>query len=82
MSAFAVILLVIGCVLLGLAIHRERPVAREAWPPISDEEFLRRCSPGVRPEVALGVRRIVSEQLGVDYDRIYPEHYFVRDLGC
>ena len=28
------------------------------------------------------VRRIVSEQLGVDYDRVYPEQRFVEDLGC
>ena len=49
---------------------------------ISDEEFLRRCSPGTSKEVALKVRRIVSEQLGVPYEKIHPEHRFVEDLGA
>ena len=54
----------------------------DRWPPISDNEFIGRCSPGVDRERALKVRRIISEQLGVDYDRIYPEQSFVEDLGC
>lgn len=54
----------------------------EKWPPISDDEFIRRCPPGVDRERALKVRRIISEQLGVDYDRVYPEQRFVEDLGC
>jgi len=49
---------------------------------ISDEEFLRRCTPGTSKEVALKVRRIVSEQLGVPYENIHPEHRFVEDLGA
>ena len=55
---------------------------KDRWPPISEDEFIRRCSPGVNRERALKVRRIISEQLGVDYDRIYPEQRFVQDLGC
>ncbi len=54
----------------------------EKWPPISEDEFIRRCSPGVDRERALKVRRIIADQLGVDYDRIYPEQRFVEDLGC
>ena len=49
---------------------------------IPDEEFLRRCSPGTSKEVALKVRRIVSEQLGVPYEKIHPEHRLVEDLGA
>ncbi len=45
--------------------------SKEKWPPISEDEFIRRCSPGVDRERALKVRRIISEQLGVDYDRVY-----------
>ncbi len=56
--------------------------SKEKWPPISEDEFIRRCSPGVDRERALKVRRIISEQLGVDYDRVYPEQRFVEDLGC
>ena len=49
---------------------------------ISDVEFVRRCSPGTSKEVALKVRRIVSEQLGVPYEKIHPEHRLVEDLGA
>lgn len=56
--------------------------SKDKWPPISEDEFIRRCSPGVDRERALKVRRIISEQLGVDYDRVYPEQRFVEDLGC
>lgn len=55
---------------------------KEKWPPISEDEFIRRCSPGGNRERALKVRRIISEQLGIDYDRVYPEQEFVKDLGC
>ncbi|MCC9629387.1 hypothetical protein LOC68_13375 [Blastopirellula sp. JC732] len=50
--------------------------------PISEDEFIRRCGPGVNRERGLKVRRIVSQQLGVDYDRVYPEQRFVEDLGA
>jgi hypothetical protein len=52
------------------------------WPPIDDDEFLRRCPPETNHEIALKVRKIVSEQTGVDYHRIYPEQKFVDDLFC
>lgn len=52
------------------------------WPPITEDEFIRRCPPGVDRERALKVRRIIAEQLGVDYERVYPEQRFVEDLGC
>lgn len=54
----------------------------QEWPPISEDEFIRRCSPGVDRERALRVRKIISTQWGIDYDRIYPEQNFVDDLGC
>lgn len=56
--------------------------SKDKWPPITEDEFIQRCSPGVDRERALKVRRIISEQLGVDYDRVYPEQRFVEDLGC
>lgn len=55
---------------------------KKRFPPIDDDEFIRRCRPGVNRDVALRVRRIISEQLGVEYERIYPESSFVNDLGC
>ncbi len=56
------------------------------WPPISDDEFMRRYEAMVGRsadrDIALRVRKIISEQLGVDYERVYPEQKFVDDLGC
>jgi hypothetical protein len=47
--------------------RRVRLAFEERFPPISDAELLARCAPGTRPDVALKVRRIVSDALGVDY---------------
>lgn len=72
-------------VLVGVVLLRStlRTIpSKDRWPPISDDEFIRCCSPGVNRERALKVRRIISEQLGVDYERVYPEQRFVEDLGC
>lgn len=52
------------------------------FPPISDDEFLARCTLGTRPEVALKVRRIVAHSLAVPYEQIYPSTRFVDDLGA
>ncbi len=53
----------------------------EKWPPISEDEFMRRCPPGTNRERALKVRRIISDQLGIEYERVYPEQRFVDDIG-
>jgi len=52
------------------------------YPPISDDEFMAKCDPGTSRDVALGVRRVISESLGVPYESIYPEHRLVEDLGA
>ena len=49
--------------------------------PISDEEFLALCTPGVNPGVALKVRRIVADNLGVNYETLRPSTSFSEDLG-
>ena len=54
----------------------------EEWPSIDEDEFVRRCPPGVRRETALKVRKVISESLDVPYDQIYPEHSLIDDLGC
>lgn len=54
----------------------------DRFPPISDEEFMRRCSPGTDPAVALKVRRIIATHLAIDYDRIHPSMRFVDDLAA
>ena len=52
------------------------------WPPISEDEFMDRLPPGTDRSVALRTRLIIAEQLGVEYDQVYPEQNFVNDLGC
>lgn len=76
-------LFLIGALVYGFMLWRDRhfqwlfpaPTA-----PMSDEEFIAACGPGTDPEVALGVRRIVSEKLSIPYEEIYPSHRFIEDL--
>jgi hypothetical protein len=76
-----VVLVFLGAMIVILQ-KRETAKFDERFPPIDDDEFVRRCSPGVNRDIALRVRRIVSEQLGIEYERIYPEQKFVDDLYC
>ena len=80
----AMILLIVGLlILVGIVVTKhQHDLFAERFPPISDAEFVIRCGPGTNPDIALSVRRIVSEQLGVEYDRIHPSCRFVEDLGC
>lgn len=79
-------IIIVSVIFIALVVAVCSPGLRrpplDKWPPISEDEFIRRCSPGVDRERALKVRRIVAEQLGVDYDRVYPEQRFVEDLGA
>lgn len=80
------VFMLVAIVVIGIAIAiacHSYSVARfnERFPPIDDDEFLRRCRPGTSRDVALRVRRIVSEQLGIEYARVYPEQKFVEDLS-
>jgi len=72
----------IGGALLRLFEACDCEPFKDRWPPIDDDEFMRRCPPGTRREVAIRVRAIVAKQLGVEYERVYPEQNFVKDLGC
>jgi hypothetical protein len=76
----AVILVIFGC--CAVMAKRRQESFKERFPPISDAEFLARCRPGTNPAVALRVRRIVADSLGVEYERIYPSSRFVEDLGA
>ena len=76
---FAILFLVLlACILLPK--NRVSQQFLRKWPPISDDEFVRRCQPGTPREIALRVRLIVSRQLGIPYENIYPEQHFVKDL--
>jgi len=79
--AFVVIIVVLVCACC-IWERRRRADFERRFPPISDAEFMQRCLPGTSPAVALKVRRIVADQLGVEYERIYPSSSFVNDLRC
>lgn len=84
MALWIIQLAIIGIVFVVVTLMtlRESEKFNETWPPIDDDEFLRRCPPGTDRQTALKVRRIVSEQLAVEYNQIYPEQRFVDDLDC
>lgn len=81
-----IIAVIVGCWLLGKFLERleigANVLKSSVADPISDDEFMRRCKPGTSREVALKVRRIVSDQLGIPYESVYPEHRLVEDLGA
>jgi hypothetical protein len=84
LETVAIIVVVFGAVIFVVAAWRE-DTAEQAefegrFPPITDEEFVARCEPGCDPVVAIKVRRIVSEQLNVEYARIHPSSRFIEDL--
>ena len=74
--------LLIAALLCAILDRRERLAFKERFPPISDAEFVARCRPGTRAEVALKVRATLADALGVDYERIYPSSRLMADLGA
>jgi hypothetical protein len=70
---------VVLCVIVAMGRQAD---FEERFPPISDAEFMARCTPGTRPEVALKVRRIVAKHLAVEYERVHPSLNFIEDLGA
>jgi hypothetical protein len=78
-AGFVFLLFLYGCF---MAAKKHREAFEERFPPISDAEFVARCTAGTNPKVALKVRRIVADYLGVEYDRVYPSSRFVEDLGA
>lgn len=72
----------VALVLCAVALKRKREAFDQRFPPISEAEYLALCAPGTDPQVALAVRRILSEALCVDYQRIYPSSRLIEDLGA
>jgi hypothetical protein len=81
-SVLCVSVLALAVLFLIMMARRQRQAFNQRFPPISDAQFLARCTPGTNPHVALKVRRIVAENLGVEYERIYPSTRFDEDLGA
>ncbi len=71
---------VILAMLIRTSIRHDMESFDTRFPPISDDEFVARCGPGTDRDVALKVRRIVSDQLSLPYDQIHPSASFVDDL--
>ena len=78
-GVFVLVLIFVACIIFE---RRRQRIFKEKFPPISDEEFMARCRPETRPEVALKVRRILADALNVEYERIYPESRLMQDLGA
>lgn len=57
-------------------LHVQHKKVREKYGhlfPITDEEFVAACSPGVDPETALRVRDTIVDTLGVPAGMIHPD---------
>ena len=76
------IVIAVGLAVIAIFAFVESKKWYEKWPAISDDEFVSRCPSGTNRETALRVREIISEQTGVEYEHIYPEQSFVKDLNC
>ena len=72
---FLLVILVMG------SDKRNQASFEKRFPPISEAEFVARCTPGTDPSVALKMRRLVADRLRVEYDRVHPSTRFVEDLG-
>lgn len=63
-----------------IAERQKQADFEKRFPAISDDQFMALCPPGTNREIALKVRRIVSDCSGIDYEQIYPSSNFFRDL--
>lgn len=77
---FLLAALIVLCICWACA-KRRQAAFENRFPPISDAEFLARCSPGTDPSVALRVRKVLSDCLYVEYEEIYPSSR-LKDLGA
>ncbi len=73
------LVLLVTMAIYSFSEYKRRVAFEERFPPISDAEFLARCSPGTDHGVALKVRRILSDIYGVEYERVYPSSRLVDD---
>lgn len=80
---FVVGFLLLVLYLIAMGIFSEQTAVRTTkFPPISDEEFLAKCDLGTNPKIALKVRRILADSLGLEYETIHPNASLVKDLDC
>lgn len=75
----SIVVLAVGIVIVIAERHKQADFDRR-FPPITDDQFMALCPPGTNREIALKVRRIVSDCSGIDYEQIYPNSSLIRDL--
>jgi hypothetical protein len=76
-AGFGFVAVVIVFILIA---KRNRVTFEERFPRISDAEFLALCKPGINPEVALKVRRLIAKQFSIEYERVHPSMRFIEDI--
>ncbi len=82
MNALVFVAVILVVMIVCTVCEKRRQAAfQEQFPPISDAEFIALCGPGTDPVVALKVRRILSDCLCVEYERIHPSAS-LNDLGA
>jgi hypothetical protein len=80
--ALAAVMFVVLVLVFRIADRMRKAAFEARFPPISDEEFVARCTPGTSPDVALRVRRIIAKHLAVEYERVHPSMNFIEDIGA
>lgn len=63
-------------------VYVQEAAFNKKFPSLTDEEFIAKLDPGIDPQIALKVRRVLSDSLGIDYERIHPNASLVKDLAC
>lgn len=70
-AVLLILIVIVYCALRDVRRSRAAYVAR--FPPLTNAEFLAGISPGVRPDVALKVRQVLSDVYGVEPATIHPQ---------
>ena len=79
--ALSILVVIFICAAIARAT-KNAAAFKERFRPLSDAEFVARCTPGTDPHIALRVRRVLSEDLNIDPEDIYPSSRLVDDLGA
>lgn len=83
-SCLGLVMCALFCGIGAFCMWRNDDQRRESHlnshPPISDDEFVKFCSPGTDPVLAIRMRHLVAEFFGVNPERIYPDTRFIDDL--
>jgi hypothetical protein len=79
---FAVLATFVIFLIACVVTHFQNTAFNKRFPALSDQEFIAKLDPGISPKIALKVRKVLSDALGVDYERIHPQASLIKDLGA